>query len=509
MSHRHPVRKALRERLRAAAIGLAVAVSLAGCGGPEKPKYQEKPVAELYNKGVDYMGEGNYYKAAQEFEEVERQHPFSIWAPRAQIMGAFAYFEADKYDDAIIAIDRFIQLHPNHIDAPYAYYLKAISYYEQIVDVDRDQSTTEKALKALDEVARRFPDSTYARDAQLKRDLAFDHLAGKDMSIGRYYLRSGKTVAAINRFKRVLRDYQTTSHTPEALHRLVEAYIALGLTEEATRTGAVLGHNFPGSTWYADSYYLLTGDRVKVKASFNPTDWIEDSWDYLFVPKHAIGVVDVDGKPTHTDEEAAALLTDTGPTSATLGEFKPKPKDGAPAEAKAPALPPPAAAKPDAASPASALPVPDAKAAGQQPAARPIDAGQLQTQLASAERQQAGAAAAAAGWKTAADAATEPAVKARATQNADIATASSSYWQARADLLRLAQNDPTNVTAKRDLEVKVARSGLAYWQAVAQHGETPTERSIAAANAAEAEKALAYWKSQGPGWLGRLFGSSQ
>jgi len=255
-------------------MAVLVATILGGCGSDEKPVYEERPVASLYNAGLNALAEGNYTGAAAQFEEVERQHPFSIWAPRAQIMSAYAYFEADRYDDAIINIDRFIQLHPNHQDAPYAHYLKALAYYEQIVDVQRDQSITAKALQALDDVQRRFPGSAYARDASLKRDLAFDHLAGKEMAIGRFYLRRGKPLAAINRFRRVLRDYQTTTHTPEALHRLVEAYLSLGLADEAQTAGAILGYNFQASPFYDDSYRILTGQNLSPDAAGE--GWLRD-----------------------------------------------------------------------------------------------------------------------------------------------------------------------------------------------------------------------------------------
>jgi outer membrane protein assembly factor BamD len=175
-------------------------------------------------------------------------------------MGAYALYQANKYDEAVVALDRFIQLHPGNRDAAYAYYLKALCYYVQITDVERDQKDTEQALKALDEVTRRFPDSKYARDARLKLDLTRDHLAGKEMTIGRWYERQQQYLAAINRFRKVVDDYQTTTHVPEALHRLTECYLALGLVDEARATAAVLGHNFPGSEWYSDSYALLTGE---------------------------------------------------------------------------------------------------------------------------------------------------------------------------------------------------------------------------------------------------------
>jgi outer membrane protein assembly factor BamD len=243
---------------RSALTAGIVALGLAGCaGGADDEDYVERPVGELYNEALDLMGEGDYQQAARGFEEVERQHPYSEWATRAQLMSAYAFYEANQYDEAVAAAQRFIDLHPGHKDVPYAFYLIGISHYEQISDVGRDQKMTEEALQAFDELIRRFPDSTYARDASLKVDLARDHLAGKEMEIGRYYLRQGKYVAAINRFQSVIDRYQTTTHVPEALHRLTEAYLALGVQQEARKTAAVLGYNFPGSRWYQDSYALL------------------------------------------------------------------------------------------------------------------------------------------------------------------------------------------------------------------------------------------------------------
>lgn len=236
----------------------ALVCSLAACGGGNKDVYVEKPVDDLYNKAMDEIIEDRYATAAKTFQEVESQHPYSVWATKSQLMAAYALYEAGNYGEAIIAAERFIQLHPGHRDVAYAYYLKAISYYVQIVDVGRDQKTTELALKALDDVVRRFPDSKYARDAKLKLDFTRDHLAGKEMEIGRYYLNRGQYLAALNRFKRVIDEYQTTTHVPEALERLVECDLALGLTDEAERNAAVLGHNYPGNEWYADAYSLVT-----------------------------------------------------------------------------------------------------------------------------------------------------------------------------------------------------------------------------------------------------------
>jgi outer membrane protein assembly factor BamD len=238
---------------------VALVSTLAACGGGKKDVYVEKPVDDLYNKAMDEMVEERYVAAAKTFDEVESQHPYSVWATKSQIMATYAQYEAGNYGEAIVSADRFIQLHPGHRDIAYAYYLKAISYYVQITDVGRDQKITEQALKALDDVVRRFPDSKYARDAKLKLDFTRDHLAGKEMEIGRYYLKRGQYLAAMNRFKRVIDNYQTTTHVPEALERLVECDLALGLFDEAKANAAVLGHNYPGSEWYQDSYALVTG----------------------------------------------------------------------------------------------------------------------------------------------------------------------------------------------------------------------------------------------------------
>lgn len=241
---------------------VAVIVSACAQSLPEV-EYVERPVNELYNEAADFTREGEYELAASAFAEVERQHPYSVWATKAQIMSAYSYYQANRYEEAISALDRFIQLHPTNKDVPYAYYLRGLSYYERIVDVSRDQGITEQALRSLNEVVTRFPDSKYARDAKFKLDLAYDHLAGKEMEIGRYYHGQGHYLAAINRFKAVTDTYQTTTHVPEALHRMTEAYLALGLQDEARKSAAVLGHNFPGSEWYQDSYAIMTGEDVR------------------------------------------------------------------------------------------------------------------------------------------------------------------------------------------------------------------------------------------------------
>jgi outer membrane protein assembly factor BamD len=231
-----------------------------------------EPVADLYNKGLEKLKDGQYKTAAKQFEEVERQHPYSGLASKAILMAAFAEYQRNSYDTAVSAAQRFITLHPGHKDTPYAYYLIALCYYEQIMDVKRDQSVTENALQSLEEVTRRFPDTIYARDAGAKAVLARDHLAGKEMEVGRYYLRKKAYVASINRFKTVVQKYQTTSQTPEALYRLTEAYYALGVQSEAQTAAAVLGHNYPNSQWYKDAYSLLQTGGIAPEE--NKESWI-------------------------------------------------------------------------------------------------------------------------------------------------------------------------------------------------------------------------------------------
>lgn len=263
-------------RLRAVSVALVLIAPLAlsACAGDDEIEYVERPPEQLYNEAYAAMQANDYNDAAQLFDEVERQHPYSSWATQAQLMAAYAYYLQNKYDDAIIALDRFIELHPSHRSTAYAYYLKALSYYEQISDVRRDQKNTQLALDALVEVVRRFPNTDYARDASLKIDLTRDHLAGKEMEIGRYYENQGHYLAAINRFRRVIENYQTTTHVPEALHRLTECYLALGIKDEAQAAAAVLGYNFPGSEWYQDSYALLTGQNLEPEVSEG--SWLSD-----------------------------------------------------------------------------------------------------------------------------------------------------------------------------------------------------------------------------------------
>lgn len=244
-----------------AALAATVFAPLSGCAHGNKKKADTKYIARdvdtLYNLARDRLDKRQYKIAAQLFDEVERQHPYSPWARRAQLMSAFSYYVGRDYNKAIQSAQRFLSIHPGNKDAPYAYYLVALCYYEQISDVTRDQKITQQAKQALTEVDRRYPGTRYAADARLKLDLVNDHLAGKEMTIGRFYERSGKWVAATLRFRNVVDNYQTTSHAPEALYRLVESYLSLGVPEEAQKAAAVLRANYPSSDWYEKAYELM------------------------------------------------------------------------------------------------------------------------------------------------------------------------------------------------------------------------------------------------------------
>jgi len=246
-----------------------------GCSTGKKVEEQQQEreqVESLYNNAADALDKKKYAQAMQYFDEVERQYPYSPWAKQAQLMAAYASYLGQGYDDAILALDRFIELHPGSDKIDYAYYLRALSFYEQISDVRRDQDMTDRAMRAFDHLIRLFPDSRYARDAKLKRDLTLDHLAGKEMEIGRYYLKRDHFTAAINRFRVVVEDFQTTTHSAEALHRLVEAYLSLGLTDEAQTAGAILGYNFQSTEWYESSFALLTGAGLNPRVLGN--NWL-------------------------------------------------------------------------------------------------------------------------------------------------------------------------------------------------------------------------------------------
>ena len=248
-------------RIGAVALACAIVLPVAGCGGGNKNledgKYVARDVNTLYSDAQRRLTQRRYDQAAKLFDEVERQHPYSIWARRAQLMSSFSHYMSRNYTSAISSAQRFLTIHPGNKDAPYAHYLIAMSYYEQLEDVARDQRATQQAHDAFGELVRRYPKSRYASDAQRRMNLLSDQLAGKEMEVGRFYERSGRWLAANLRFRNVIEKYQASSHTPEALHRLVETYLALGIPAEAQKSAAVLAANYPGSEWYKRSYELI------------------------------------------------------------------------------------------------------------------------------------------------------------------------------------------------------------------------------------------------------------
>ena len=240
------------------------------------------PVEELYNNGVDALNQKRYATAVTQFDAVEQNYPYSSWAVNSQLMHGYAEYLQNHYTEATGALDRYIQLHPTNANVSYAYYLRALCYYEQIADIRRDQKGTDAAMAALQEVVNRFPESAYARDSRLKIDLCRDHLAGKEMEVGRFYEQQKLYTAAIGRFQRVVDDYQTTNHVPEALHRLTEIYLLLGLTEQAKNTAAVLGHNYPGSRWYEDSYSTLAENGIAPRLAGSSGGFFSRTFGSLF-----------------------------------------------------------------------------------------------------------------------------------------------------------------------------------------------------------------------------------
>jgi len=275
----------IRTGLVLSAVALSVlAVSACNRGG-NRPRlaYEERPVEALYNTGYTRLQSRRWADAIDYFQEVERQHPYSEWSRRAILMQIYAYYQDDHYQEAIAAADRFIALFPGNPSAPYAFYMKAICNFEQITDVGRDQGFAQAALDGLRDVARRYPGTSYAIDATVKMDMVNDQLAGKEMAIGRYYQRANQPLAAINRYKTVIdnQSFQRTSHAPEALYRLVEVNLQLGLKDEAMRNGSVLGFNYPGSPWYAEAYALLSEEGARPDAA--PTG-PRESWLRRLIP---------------------------------------------------------------------------------------------------------------------------------------------------------------------------------------------------------------------------------
>ena len=257
---------------------IVASMALTACSSTTENKELVGEVELLYNQGMDYLSEGSYGESIHAFEELERQHPYSGWATRAQMMVVFALYTSERYDEAVPAADRFIASHPGHKDISYMLYLKGMSHYNRISDVRRDQQFTEEALKAFNELTERYPASDYAKDAKLKITLCLDHLAGKEMMVGRYYQKDDRYMAAINRFRTVIENYQTTSQTPEALYRITESYLALGIEDEATESAAVLGYNYPSSSWYAKAYALLGERNLKVPTQVEETSWLGSIW---------------------------------------------------------------------------------------------------------------------------------------------------------------------------------------------------------------------------------------
>ena len=271
-------------RSRKLVIGVAFsAILLAGCTAQEREGYARGNIPletfsaqQIYERGEYELDRRDGEQAAYYFSEVERLYPYSEWSKRALIMQAYAYHTEKDYENSRSSAQRYIDFYPTDEDAAYAQYLLALSYYDQIEEVGRDQGLTFQALQALRTVIERYPESEYARSSILKFDLAFDHLAGKEMEIGRYYLRDKHFGAAISRFRVVVEDFQTTTHTPEALHRLVEAYLSLGLVQEAQSAGAILGYNYQGSEWYRDSYTLLTNRGLPLEAQGD--NWLAQAY---------------------------------------------------------------------------------------------------------------------------------------------------------------------------------------------------------------------------------------
>ncbi len=248
-------------KLRSLLTILMVLIAITACEKTAKP-YVEYPAEEMYNAAFELFKNAKYKAAAPAFEEIERVHPYSQWSKRAQIMAAYIYYLSDDYTNAILNLDRFVDLYPSDEQTPYARYLKAMSYYEQISDVKRDQEFTYLALKEIEAIVKLYPESDYARDAILKRDLANNHLAGKEMEVGRYYIDRGDYAAAINRFRIVMDQFQTTNHVPEAMARLVELYLTIGIKDEASRIAAVLGVNYPDNYWYKRAFALINNKPV-------------------------------------------------------------------------------------------------------------------------------------------------------------------------------------------------------------------------------------------------------
>lgn len=280
-----------------------------GCASKDDELLSDQPLEALYTQGMTSLKEKNYEKAAKFFDEIERQYPYSDWATQAQLMAAYSFYLSQNYTKSLTALETFVQLHPAHTDAAYAYYLMGLCYYEQIASIERDQKVAELALETFQDLIRRFSTSKYARDARYKMDLLFDTLASKEMEAGRYYQKKKAYGGALNRFKWVVEHYQTTAHVEEALHRLVETYLALGLSSEARKVALVMGHNFPGSTWYAETYSLISTLGEDNKLDTGDKSWLDSLTfskplaieDPTYHPEDTFAPPSIDVTPPHSD----------------------------------------------------------------------------------------------------------------------------------------------------------------------------------------------------------------
>ncbi len=298
-------------------LGTGLTLLLAGCSTTDDGKYEERPVGVIYNTALDLLKKQSYGDAAKEFDEVERQHPYSKWATQAQLMSAYANYKGQKYETALATLEAFVQLHPAHPDVPYALYMQGMCYYEQLSPSLRDQQDTLKALEIFQDLNARFPFTDYAKDARTKIILLQDALAGKEMEVGRYYQSRRAYAAAINRFQDVSGNYDTTNHVEEALYRTVECYLALGLPQEAKAAASILGHNYPQSPWYAEAYTLMGGTGLptdqETPLRYKDESWIDRvrNWNKGLPQKPPAKHQEQEGKTT--------LIPDKDPASALQG----------------------------------------------------------------------------------------------------------------------------------------------------------------------------------------------
>lgn len=316
----------------------ALALPLAGCAGDDKNFIAaDEPADKLYNEGLTLLNRREFSDAAKKFEEVDRQHPYSEWARKSLLMSAFAYYSEQKHDETINAARRYVSLHPGSNDAAYAQYLIASSYFDRIPDITRDQQETERAMRSLEEVIRKYPDTEYAEGSRRKLEIARDQLAGKEMLIGRYYMDQRNFTGAINRFKTVVTQYQTTRHVEEALMRLTESYMALGVVNEANTAAAVLGHNFPSSSWYRDAYKL-------VESGGNMPQENKDSWISKAFGPRGVAVRPQQQQPKQAARAAApapATPSAAAPVPAAAPAPQPVPEPQGPTVIEAPRGPAP------------------------------------------------------------------------------------------------------------------------------------------------------------------------